>query len=290
MSKNRLNRLLLPLFILALLLLLSLSSACTEREKDSLLQFLSGLSQDGGLGASWQNGTDCCTWEGITCNGKRRISEVSLPSRGLEGHISPSLGGLHGMLRLNLSGNTLTGGLPVELMSSRSIVSLDVSFNHLSGGLQELPSSTPHQPLQVLNISSNFFTGVFPSATWEKTRNLVAVNASNNSFSGWIPSSFCIRSPDMAMLDLSYNQFSGYINPGLGKCSALRVLTAGHNNITGTLPDELFNATSLEYLSLSNNQLEGTLDAANIIKLRNLAFLDLAANGFISGKVPDSIG
>ncbi|KAF8653892.1 hypothetical protein HU200_062028 [Digitaria exilis] len=269
---------------------MSISSACTEQEKRSLLQFLTGLSQDGGLAASWHNGTDCCLWEGITCNGKRGIREVSLPSRGLEGHISPSLGDLHGMLRLNLSGNTLAGPLPDQLMGSSSIVSLDVSFNHLSGGLQELPSSTPDRPLQVLNISSNFFAGVFPSTTWEKTRNLVALNASNNSFSGWIPSSVCISSPDMTMLDLSYNQFSGYINPGLGKCSALRVLKAGHNNITGTLPDELFNATSLEYLSLSNNQLGGTLKAANIIKLKNLAFLDLAANGFISGKVPDSIG
>ncbi|KAF8758176.1 hypothetical protein HU200_010698 [Digitaria exilis] len=253
MCKNRLiSWLVLPSFCFVLVLLLSISRACTEQEKRSLLQF---------------NDTDCCMWEGITCNGKRGISEVSLPSRSLEGHISPSLGDIHGMLRLNLSGNTLTGALPIQLMSSSSIVSLDA-----------------------LNISSNFFTGVFPSTTWMKTRNLVALNASNNSFSGWMPSSFCISSTDMMMLDLSYNQFSGYINLGLGKCSALRILKAGHDNITGTLPDELFSATSLEYLSLSNNQLEGTLKAANIIKLRNLAFLDLAANGFISGKVPDSIG
>ncbi|CAO2211713.1 unnamed protein product [Urochloa humidicola] len=288
--KSQLSGLVLYLFSFVLVLLLSMSSACTEQEKTFLLQFLTGLSQDGGLAASWQNGRDCCTWEGITCNGKRGVSEVSLPSRGLEGHISPSLGDLPDMLRLNLFGNTLTGSLPVELMSSSSIVSLDVSFNHLNGGLQELPPSIPDRPLQVLNISSNFLTGVFPSTTWEKTRNLVVLNASNNSFSGWIPSSFCISLPDMTMLDLSYNQFNGYINPGLGKCSALRVLKAGHNNITGTLPDELFNATSLEYLSLSNNQLEGTLEVANIIKLRNLVSLDLAANGLISGKVPDSIG
>ncbi|XP_062215583.1 receptor-like protein 2 [Phragmites australis] len=279
----------MPSFILALVLLLSLSSSCTEQEKSYLLQFLGGLSRDGGLAASWWNGTDCCTWDGITCNANREVTEVSLASRGLEGHISPSMGSLKGMLRLNLSGNSLSGGLPLEVMSSSSMVSLDVSFNRLSRGLQELPSSIPGRPLQVLNISSNFFTGSFPSTTWEKTRNLIALNASNNSFTGWMPSSFCISAPSFAVLDLSYNRFSGHIPPGLGNCSALRVFKAEQNNITGTLPDKLFDATSLEYLSLSNNWLEGTLDAAHIHKLRNLIFLDLAMTR-LSGKIPDSIG
>ncbi|OEL16812.1 Receptor-like protein 2 [Dichanthelium oligosanthes] len=283
------SRLAMPSFGLALVLLLSLSSSCTEQEESSLLQFLAGLSRDGGLAASWRNGMDCCTWDGVTCNANREVTEVSLASRGLEGRVSPSLGKLKGMLRLNLSGNSLGGGLPLELMYSSSMVSLDVSFNRLTGGLVELPSSIAGRPLQVLNISSNFLTGLFPSNMWEKTGNLVALNASNNSFTGCMPLSFCISSPSFAVLDLSYNQFSGHIPPGLGKCSALKVLKAGKNNTTGTLPDELFHATSLEYLSLPNNGLEGTFDAAHIYKLRNLIVLDLAWTG-LSGKIPDSIG
>nr|CAB3500795.1 unnamed protein product [Digitaria exilis] len=279
----------MPSFSLALVLLLSLSSSCSNQEERSLLQFLAGLSQNGGLAASWRNGTDCCRWEGITCNANREVTEVSLASIGLEGHVSPSIGSLKGMLRLNLSGNSLSGGLPLEVMFSNTMVSLDVSFNRLSGDLLELPSSTPGRPLQVLNISSNFFTGSFPSATWEKTRNLVALNASNNSSTGRMPSSFCISSPPLAVLDLSYNRFSGPIPPDLGNCFALRVLKAGYNKITGTLPDELFDATSLEYLSLSNNGLGGTLYAAHIYKLSNLVFLDLAMTG-LGGKIPDSIG
>jgi Leucine-rich repeat (LRR) protein len=266
-----------------------LSSSCSEHEKSTLLLFLAGLSRDHGLTASWRNSTDCCTWEGITCNTNREVTEVSLASRGLEGHISPSLGSLKGMQRLNLSGNSLSGSLQFGLMFSSSIVSVDVSFNRLGGDLLELPASIPRHPLQVLNISSNFFTGSFPSTTWEKTNNLIALSASNNSFTGQMPSSYCISAPLLAFLDLSYNQFSGHIPPGLGKCSALIVLKAGHNKMTGILPDELFNATSLEYLSLSNNGLEGTLDAEHIFKLKNLVFLDLAMTG-LSGKIPDSIG
>lgn len=125
----------LQLFLL-LLSLASPASSCTEQEKHSLLQFLTGLSQDGGLAVSWRNGTDCCEWEGITCNREGVVTEVCLASRGLEGRISPHLAGLTGLLRVNLSHNSFSGGLPPELMYSRSIIVLDVSFSRLSGVLR----------------------------------------------------------------------------------------------------------------------------------------------------------
>jgi len=258
-----------------------------ELERTSLLQFLSELSQDAGLTKLWQ-GTDCCKWEGITCNQNGTVSAVSLPYRGLEGHISQSLGNLTGLQRLNLSYNSLFGDLPLGLVSSTSIIVLDVSFNQLNGDLHELPSSTLGQPLQVLNISSNLFTGQLTSTSWGM-QNLIALNASNNSFTGQIPSHFCNIAPSFAVLELSYNKFSGSIPPGLGNCSMLRVLKAGHNNLSGTLPHELFNATSLEYLSFSSNCLHGILDGTHIAKLSNLVVLDLGENNF-SDKIPDSIG
>ncbi|TVU33415.1 hypothetical protein EJB05_25232, partial [Eragrostis curvula] len=265
------------------------ASSCTGQEKSSLLQFLAGLSQDGGLALSWQNGTDCCTWEGVACGTDGSVTDIYLSSKGFEGHISASLGELTSLLRLNLSYNLLSGSLPLELLSSNSIVILDVSFNRLNGDLHELPSSNHGRPLQVLNISSNLFTGQFPSTTWEVMNNLVALNASNNSFTGQIPSQFCSSSSGLTVLELCHNQFSGTIPPRLGNCSMLKVLKAGHNKLTGPLAGELFNATLLEYLYLANNDLEGILDGAHIINLRNLANLDLGGNNF-SGRIPDSIG
>ncbi|GJM90238.1 hypothetical protein PR202_ga06499 [Eleusine coracana subsp. coracana] len=205
--------------------------------------------------------------------------------------ISHLLSNLTNMMHLNLSYNSLSGGLPPELLFSGSISVLDnVSFNRLGGSLQDLSSLTvSEKPLQVLNISSNLFKGEFPSVTWEKTRSLVALNASNNSFQGQIPSSFCITSPSFQVLDLSHNQFSGDIPTGLGNCSTLKVLKVGHNKLSGTLPNELFNATSLEHLSLNNNALQGMLDGALIPQLINLATLDLEGNN-LSGKIPDYIG
>ncbi|KAL6629135.1 hypothetical protein ACP70R_028900 [Stipagrostis hirtigluma subsp. patula] len=282
----------LALVPLLLLPLASPTSSCTEQQKGSLLQFLDGLSQDNCLSESWRNSTNCCKWEGITCDGNGAVIKISLASRGLKGSISPSLGDLTNLLHLNLSYNSFSGGLPSELLASSSVTVVDVSFNNLSKVLQqtELNSSvTDHRPLQVLNISSNLFTGEFPSIVWENKGYLVVLNASNNSFQGGMPSSFCISSSSFAVLDLSYNRFSGSIPPGLGNCSMLKVLKAGHNNLTGLLPDELFNAASLEYLSFPNNGLHGTLDGSCIVNLRHLMNLDLGGNNF-SGRIPKSIG
>ncbi|KAF7078173.1 hypothetical protein CFC21_082649 [Triticum aestivum] len=282
----------IPSLGLALVLLIGLASptsSCREQEQGSLHQFLAGLSQHGGLAASWQHGTDCCQWEGITCSTDGIVTDVLLASRSLQGHISASLGNLTGLLRLNLSNNLLYGGLPQELMSSGSIVAIDVSFNRLSGDLQELSSLTPPRPLKVLNISSNLFTGQFPSSTWQVMKNLVALNASKNSFTGQLPSHLCTSLPLLTVLELCYNLFSGRIPSGLGSCPKLRVLKVGHNNLSGPLPDELFNASSLEYLSFPKNTLQGTLEDARIVSLSNLITLDLGENNF-SGKVPESIG
>ncbi|XP_047080474.1 tyrosine-sulfated glycopeptide receptor 1-like isoform X1 [Lolium rigidum] len=281
----------IPFLGLALVLLISLASptsSCTEQEKSSLLQLLAGLSRDGGLKALWRSDTDCCTWEGITCSGpSRTVTDVSLASRGLEGYISPFLGNLTGLLRLNLSRNSLSGGLPSELVSSSSIIILDVSFNRLTGGLSELPASTPVRPLQVLNISSNLFSGRFPTTIWEVMKSLVVLNASTNSFTGQIPTTPCISAPSFAVLELSFNQLSGNIPPGFSNCSMVKLLSAGYNNLSGTLPDELFKVTSLEQLLLPSNRLEGALNG--ISKLTNLVTLDLGGNE-LSGNIPESIG
>jgi hypothetical protein len=144
-----------PALVLLLLTFISPVDSCTKQERHSLLRFLAGLSQDGGLAVSWQNSPNCCTWEGIICGEDGAVTELLLASRGLQGCISSSLSELTSLSRLNLSYNLLSDGLPSELISTSSIVVLDVSFNRLDGELHELNSSSPDRPLQVLNISSN---------------------------------------------------------------------------------------------------------------------------------------
>lgn len=69
----------MPSLGLAFVLLVSLVSpvsSCTQQEKSCLLRFLAGLSQDGGLAASWRDGEDCCEWEGVTCGTDRAVTSV----------------------------------------------------------------------------------------------------------------------------------------------------------------------------------------------------------------------
>ncbi|KAL6873700.1 hypothetical protein ACP4OV_013782 [Aristida adscensionis] len=264
-STNKKFTMILGFVVLLLLNFVSPTSSFMEQEQSSLLGFLAQLSpgSDGGLTMSWVRGTNFCAWEGITCRGDNTVMDVSLGSKGLSGRISPSLGNLTGLRYLNLSHNSLHGSLPTELVLHSTIVVLDVSFNNLAGPLQEIQSLNHELSLQVLNISSNLFTGQ-------------------------VPASICVNSPSFTVLDLSYNKFSGNIPPGLGNCSMLRILKAGYNNLTGALPLELFGATSLEHLSFPNNDLQGVLDGSHVIKLSNLMVLDLRSSG-LSGKIPYSI-
>ncbi|XP_037445864.1 tyrosine-sulfated glycopeptide receptor 1-like [Triticum dicoccoides] len=278
----------LGLALVLLICLVSPGSSCSEQEKSSLLQFLAGLSQDGGLSATWRNGTDCCKWEGITCRQDGTVTAVLLRWKGLQGYISQSLGVLTGLQYLNLSHNSLSGGLPPELMSSSSITILDVSFNQLNGTLQELPSSTPARPLQVLNISSNSFTGQFPSTTWKAMVNLIALNASKNSFTGQIPTHLCNSSPSFAVLELSFNKFSGSIPPSLGNCSKLRELGAGYNNLSGAIDGtHITNLGDLVTLDLGWNSFSGKIPAS-IGQLKKLEELHLAYNN-MSGELPSAL-
>ncbi|KAF0936030.1 hypothetical protein E2562_038337 [Oryza meyeriana var. granulata] len=279
----------LVLMLALQLLSASPASSCTEQDKRSLIKFLAGLSQDGGLAASWLPDVDCCrAWEGVACDRNGTVvTEVSLPARGLHGRISPSsLANLGSLTLLNLSHNALSGDLPPELISSTSLLVLDVSYNSLDGVLP--PTTVLKQPLQVLNISSNKFAAEFPP--WNTMANLIALNASNNSFTGQMPAaSLCRASPSLALLDLSYNLFTGEVSPALADCTMLKVLKAGRNNLSGILPFELFDMTSLEHLSFPNNGLEGELDGSHMAKLSNLVTLDLGGNCF-HGKIPESIG
>ncbi|KAJ4816176.1 Leucine-rich receptor-like protein kinase family protein [Rhynchospora pubera] len=268
--------------ILALLSVPHLNTACTDQERQTLISFLSSLSTPI---LSWNatDESDCCKWEGISCSPFSFVTQISLPSKGLTGEISPFLTNLTQLSYLNLSSNFLSGPLPVELLSlSTSLAVLDVSFNKLSGPIPGFQNPV----IQVLNISSNFFTGLLPIIN---ATSLLSLNATNNSLSGSIPDYLCANSLSLSSLSISYNKFSGKILPGLGNCTALREFYAASNNLTGSLPNELFELASLQHLSLSTNRIHGSLNGALIARLENLVTLDLGLN-FLTGSIPESIG
>jgi Leucine-rich repeat (LRR) protein len=268
-------------FTLFLFCIFSTNHACNQIDRHSLLSLAFNNTSSPPL--NWSS-IDCCHWEGISCDHKRQVTHIWLPSKGLIGSISPSLGNLTQLSHLNLSHNSLSGPLPKGLfVSLNQLKVLDLSYNHLFGNLSSWPSS-----LQIVDISSNHFNEIIQSSFLQRAWRLTELNVSNNYFIGPIPSFPCINSSLVRFLDFSHNYHSGQIPSGLGACSKLKVFRAGFNSLVGLLPPDIYNVTGLEEISLPFNNLSGpiSIDIMNLTKLTNL---ELYGNK-LSGKLPENIG
>ncbi|KAL4597956.1 hypothetical protein ACB092_11G025800 [Castanea dentata] len=132
----------------------------------------------------------------------------------LEESIPPSIGTCQSFqifslsLLLNLSHNSFSGKLPVEVDGLKNIDSLDVSKNNFFG---EIP----------ITIGNCF--------------NLVYLGLQGNYFNGNIPSSMASLK-GLEHLDVSRNSLSGLIPKGLEKLSFLNYLNISFNNIEGEVP------------------------------------------------------
>jgi Leucine-rich repeat (LRR) protein len=269
------------LFTLFLFGIFSANHACNQIDRQSLSSLAFNNMSSPPL--NWSS-IDCCQWEGISCDHDRQVTHIWLPSKGLIGSISPSLGNLIQLSHLNLSHNSLLSPLPKGLFSSlnqRKV--LDLSYNHLFGDPFGWPAS-----IQIVDISSNQFSRTIQSSFFQKAWRLTELNVSNNSFMGPIPSFPCINSSLVKLLDFSHNNHSGHIPSGLGACSKLKVFRAGFNSLLGPVPDDIYNATGLEEISLPFNDLSGLINS-NIVNLVKLTNLKLYGNKF-SGKLPVDIG
>ncbi|KAJ0833695.1 putative leucine-rich repeat-containing, plant-type, leucine-rich repeat domain superfamily [Helianthus annuus] len=307
------------LVILMLLLLPTLADAdCNHDDKHSLLSFAAYFPN-----LNWSATVDCCSWDGISCDDKGyRVVGLSIPGRGLHGAIPSSLLNLTSLSFLNLSYNFLSGPLPNRLLSSfNNLHTIDLSYNTLSGYLPDILPST----LQLLNFSSNLFSGTIQKDILQSLQSLIVLNVgligclqftghtphthihthirewcvfgvgpeptlniSNNSFAGSVPPSICTTSPGLVIPDFSLNDLTGSIPHGFGASSNLQVLSLGFNNFTGQIPTDINGARSLQHLSLPGNSLTNEIDE-NITSLPNLRSLVLFGN-MLSGSIPHSIG
>jgi hypothetical protein len=93
----------------------STNHACSQIDRDSLSSLAFNRTSSPPL--IWSS-IDCCQWEGISCDHKHQVTRIWLPSKGLTGSISPSLGNLTCLSHLNLSHNSLLGPLPKGFFSS----------------------------------------------------------------------------------------------------------------------------------------------------------------------------
>ncbi|KAL4331416.1 hypothetical protein AHAS_Ahas13G0497900 [Arachis hypogaea] len=116
---------------------------------------------------------------------------------------------------------------------------------------------------------------------------LQVLDLSSNSFTGHIPYQLS-RCTQLTVLGLFENSLSGPIPPELGNLKRLQYLDLGSNFLNGTLPESIFNITSLLGIAFNNNNLTGTIPS-HIGKLLNLIQMIGYGNSLV-GSIPPSIG
>ncbi|KAL0354408.1 UNVERIFIED_CONTAM: Tyrosine-sulfated glycopeptide receptor 1 [Sesamum radiatum] len=260
-------------------------ASCNQLHRDSLSSFNLSISASPPL--NWSLLQDCCSWEGVGCDGSGRVTNLWLPSRGLVGSISPSILNLTSLSQLSLSHNWLSGPLPDDFfVSLNQLQVIDLSRNRLSGELA--PSEKLPATVQIFNLSNNHFHGPIQSSFLQPALNLEIFDVSNNSFSGSIPTSICSFSPLIQWIDFSNNDFTGPIAQGFGKCTNLQSLRVGFTNLSGEVPQDIYELLTLQELYLPGNKLSGAIDE-RIVNLSNLRILALYGNE-LTGMIPQDIG
>ncbi|XP_068643778.1 receptor protein kinase-like protein ZAR1 [Aristolochia californica] len=174
--------------------------------------------------SSWKESDETpCSWAGISCS-SGRVSEISLPDKGLAGYIPSELGFLLSLQYLSLRNNNFSNPIPSGLFSASSLISLDLSLNFLSGKIP--PDIKVLKHLIHLDLSSNLLNGSLPDALMELTSLSGSLNLSYNQFSGQVPESFGMFKVSVS-LDLRHNNLSGPI-PQIGS-----LLNQGPTAFTG---------------------------------------------------------
>ncbi|KAJ4760982.1 Receptor-like protein 12 [Rhynchospora pubera] len=235
----------------------------------------------------------------------------------LSGPIPSDFWNLTNLVKLDLSGNGLTGSLTnVRLNRLSKLEELILGGNQLEGKITSLPynisivdlssnrleqfpdlSKAPR--LKELNLHSNSLTGEFPSSL-QTFRRLEYLDLGENKFYGEIPHWIGENMSNLMYLRMHSNLFSGKIPSKLALLTKLQVLDLADNNLSGPIPENLdsFAGMRLQYeswneeystsIDLSNNHLTGEIPR-NIIALRELVNLNLSKNQLV-GDIPAEIG
>lgn len=293
--KHKMNHSTLLILFTTIFILLHLKAngaKCNVDDEAGLMGFKSGIKSDpSGILKSWIPGTDCCTWQGVTCLfDDKRVTSLYLsgnpenPKSFLSGTISPSLSkikNLDGFYLLNLK--NISGPFPGFLFKLPKLQFIYLENNQLSGRIPENIGNLTR--LDVLSLTGNRFTGAIPSSVGGLTH-LTQLQLGNNSLTGTIPATIA-RLKNLTYLSLEGNQFSGAIPDFFSSFTDLGILRLSRNKFSGKIPASISTlAPKLRYLELGHNQLSGKIPDF-LGKFRALDTLDLSSNRF-SGTVPAS--
>ncbi|XP_019151885.1 PREDICTED: receptor like protein 30-like [Ipomoea nil] len=244
---------------------------------------------------SWNSSTDCCLWDGVTCDESTgQVIELDLSCSRLRGTIdsNSSLFHLSHLQKLNLAGNQFYGSLISHKFGDFSYLThLNLSSSRLSG---QIPLKILHLPnlisldlgdsfydYSALEIENDDFMFLLQNAT--QLREIVLDGIPIHST---IPHNV---SSSITTLSLSYTELKGSLPSTIFHLPNLKKLfLKGNQNLTIRFPSIRWNSSlSLSYLDLGYTRCPPHI----IESLRNLSrvkFLGLANCG-LRGNVSETI-
>ncbi|XP_065864079.1 receptor-like protein 7 [Euphorbia lathyris] len=218
---------------------------------------------------SWKLGTDCCSWNGVTCNN-------------ISGHVTAldlSCSGLRG----NLTSNSSLFHLP-------NLNNLNLAFNHFNRS-NIPPEFGRFSSLLYLNLTTTWFSGLMPSE-FSLLSKLVSLDLSLNS-----PLQLETSTLERIARNLTQVEevFLDYVDMSLVPVSSLanfsstlKYLSLVMCGLHGEFPETVLRSPNLLYLNLMlNTDLQGHLPKSNWSV--PVQFLSLSSTGF-AGELPNSIG
>jgi hypothetical protein len=164
--------------------------------------------------------------------------------------------------------------IPEEIGAMSSLTILDLSWNSIGGGVPATLGKL--QRLQKADLSYNRLAGRVPPEAGS-LRELVFLDLSHNSLAGPLPSSLAGLSRLQYLL-LQDNPLGTAVPAVVGSLRRLQVLGLSGCNLTGPIPRGAFAAlASLTALSLDRNRLDGPIPAS-LAALPQLGQLNLSQN------------
>ncbi|XLT27082.1 hypothetical protein HN873_058374 [Arachis hypogaea] len=274
--------------------------------------------------ASWNNNTDCCQWDGVTCDTTSgHVIGLDLSCSMLQGELnsnstlfhlthlqqlnlayndlsasplSSRIGDLAALTHLNLSNSALGGDIPFTISHLSKLLSLDLSRTDMLDelGYSKLrfdPSTWNKLILNTTNLKELVLDEVNMSSIRESSLSLL-MNLSSSLVSlslrhTKLQGNFPIGIlglPNLQELTLQDNQDLKVELPKSNWSTPLRILELSVTVSSGEIPDSIGHLRSLKQLGLGSCQFDG-LVPLSLWNLTQLTELGLAENT-LHGEIP----
>ncbi|TYH21034.1 hypothetical protein ES288_A04G010100v1 [Gossypium darwinii] len=216
---------------------------------------------------SWKEGTDCCSWDGVTCDHlNAHVIALDLSCSWLYGNFpsNTTLFLLPHLQKLNLAYNDFNDSkIPFEFGQFTSLYYLNLS----SAGFVEVPSQVSHlSKLVSLDLSFNFFQPIDKHAVEGLVHNLTEIR-------------------HLFLDGINMSSINPHVFMNLS--SSLRSLSLAGCDLQGKFPKNIFDLPNLNFLNLGGNQ-NLNLDLLKFNRSSNLEHLDLSSMSFSAGLI-DSV-